>query len=427
MTDRTTPSTTPTRVLFLAHYFPKPTNPLIGTWALDQANAMVRAGLDVRVASFTSWVPRILAVSSGARAYASCPPVHRWEALQAHYPRWLYYPVGAPKRWSVRRPLPQMRLAWASARRSLLELVREHRPDLIYAHHTLPNGYLAYRLNEELGLPYVITDHSFEYIKACEQHPQRRRLFERITANAGAVVAVGERMGADLRGLFPRATVRVIHNGSDLPDEATLARPRPAILNGKTVVFSAGMFYERKGFPLLIRSFARVADRHPSAILRIAGGGANAAEVEAAARASGLGDRLQLLGYQPHDRIVQEMAWCDVFALVGWDEPFGVVFSEAMSAGKPIVCANDGGINDVMRDGVHGLSVPPQDLDAAAAALDRLLSSPEERQWMGRAACELVRSRLTWDANAQAMIQLFREVLSGGTAAASNGTHAPQH
>jgi glycosyltransferase involved in cell wall biosynthesis len=414
------------RILFLADYFPKPTNPMMGTWALDQARALAAAGLEVRVASFTSWVPRFAARSKGARAYATCPATHKWDGLQVDYPRWLYYAVGPVKRWGVHRPLPQMLVGWASARRALLRLVGQHRPELIYAHHTLPNGYLAYRLHRELGLPYVITDHSFDYILACEHAPQRRALFERVTGAASQVVAVSERMGADLRRLFPRARVRVVHNGSDLPDPSVLSQPRPPELERRTVIFSAGMFYERKGFPLLVRAFAKVAERHPSAVLRIAGGGDCAPEVDAAARESGLGDRLQLLGMQSHERVLQEMAWCDLFALVGWDEPFGVVFSEAMAAGKPIVFSNDGGINDLARDRVHGRAVPPRDLDAAAEALDSLLSSPDDRRRMGAAGAELVRSKLTWEANATIMKDVFRAVLAErpGAATAAAATAA---
>lgn len=64
------------KVLMLATYFPKPLNPLMDTWALAQAQALKRQGLEIEVVSFTAWVPRLIARSSGARAYAECPPVH---------------------------------------------------------------------------------------------------------------------------------------------------------------------------------------------------------------------------------------------------------------------------------------------------------------------------------------------------------------
>ena len=98
------------------------------------------------------------------------------------------------------------------------------------------------------------------------------------------------------------------------------------------------------------------------------------------------------------------------FALIGGDEPFATVFSEAMSAGKPIVFASDGGITDVAKDGVHGLSVEPGDARSAVAALDRLLGDAELRARLGRGASELA-SQLTWEQNARNVAELFKAAL----------------
>jgi glycosyltransferase involved in cell wall biosynthesis len=107
---------------------------------------------------------------------------------------------------------------------------------------------------------------------------------------------------------------------------------------------------------------------------------------------------------------MQYMAWCDAFALIGGDEPFATVFSEAMSAGKPIVFASDGGITDVAKDGVHGLSVEPGDLASAVAALDRLLGDADLRARLGRGAAELA-AQLTWEQNARNVSELFKAAL----------------
>jgi glycosyltransferase involved in cell wall biosynthesis len=101
------------------------------------------------------------------------------------------------------------------------------------------------------------------------------------------------------------------------------------------------------------------------------------------------------------------MVWCDLFAHIGINEPFAPVFSEAMMAGKPIIFASDGGINDVARDGVHGLSVAPNDENAAAAALDRLLTDSALRNQLAASATELAHAKLTWPVNAQRLTDLF--------------------
>ena len=400
----------PLSAIFLATYFPKPTNPLMGVWALDQARALVRQHVDLRTISFTSWLPTFLSGAGGRIGrWAGCPQDFDWQDLHVEYPRWLLYELGQLKHWDTRYPQPQHWVAWQSARRRLLREVKEHRPDVVYAHHTRSNGHLAYQVYKRFQVPYVITDHDFDELRSCERFPARKRFFRPIIENAATMVAVSSRMESDIRELFPRARVRTVHNGSD-PIPARLSdAPRPVELAGRDVVFSAANFYPRKGIPTLIRAFAEISGRHPRAILRIVGDGQDRPAAEKEIRQLHMEHRIRLLGSQPHERVLQEMVWCDVFALVGWDEPAGVVYYEAMAAGKPIVWTSDGGVNDVVKDGVHGYAAPPRDPHGAARALDLLLADAELARKLGGNAKQLFADRLSWDANASTMATIFRE------------------
>jgi glycosyltransferase involved in cell wall biosynthesis len=158
-----------------------------------------------------------------------------------------------------------------------------------------------------------------------------------------------------------------------------------------------------------------MAQQYQHVVLRIAGDGADRTNVERSIREQGLEHRVQLLGLLRPEDVVREMVWCDLFALLAWDELFSGVCVEAMACGKPVVCANDGGINDVIENGVHGFTVAPHDEEAAALALCELVASASLREQMGRAARELFESRLTWEKNAETMEVLFREVIEGGS------------
>jgi glycosyltransferase involved in cell wall biosynthesis len=72
-----------------------------------------------------------------------------------------------------------------------------------------------------------------------------------------------------------------------------------------------------------------------------------------------------------------------------------------------VVWSTDGGIADVLEDGVHGRGVPPRDEEALADALDDLLGDAGRRERMGAAARELFDAHLTWEANARGMLSLF--------------------
>jgi len=399
------------RVLMLATYFPKPLNHLMGNWALSQAQALQRSGVEIEVVSFTAWVPQFVAVTPGAKAYACCPPSTQWEGLRVHYPRWPVYPVGPLRRWAEPNPERFLRVGWMAAAPWLRRYIRSHRPHVIYAHHTAVNGYLAWQLHRSYGLPYVVTDHDFGEIRSCESWPARRRLFEKVAAESSRMVAVASRMEADLKRLFAAARTSTVHNGTNpIPDRYRQVS-RPEEIRGKKVLFSCGSFSERKGFPLLIEAFSRVAPAYPDSILCIAGNGASFPEVQSLIQRHNLAGQVKLLGQLSHEDVLQRMLWSDAFVLVGWDEPFATVYSEAASAGLPIVCCNDGGFTDVLRNEVHGLVVPPRDAGAAAEALGRLLQNNDLRQRLGQAAKELFETRLRWDHNAQEMLSIFRSAV----------------
>ena len=293
------------RVLFLAYYFPKPTNITMGTWALEQAQAFRRAGLEVRVRSYNSWFPRFLApLHAGIRRYADCPASHTWDGLVVDYPRWPVYPFERFNTPMQSHPLLQLHASWPFVKPGLFRAIEEFRPDILYVHHTMPNGFLALKAHQRFGIPYVITDHTFEDIGDALRFPQRRKLYDAVTSQAAMMVGLSRRMTQAHRELnVPAERTITIHNGSDLPDPGDVAQPRPPELAGKLLITSVGMFYERKGLPLLVRAFARIAAKHPSAVLRIIGHGGERPQIQRAIDETGMRERVTLCGLQPPQRV----------------------------------------------------------------------------------------------------------------------------
>ncbi|HWH11939.1 MAG TPA: glycosyltransferase [Solirubrobacteraceae bacterium] len=409
------------RVLILASHFPRPANPLIGIWALLQAQGLRRAGHDVRVISLTPWLPAAFSRlprqgSLGRRLgeWASCPERHDWDGVTAYYPRWPAYHAGPQRALLDRVPAVEMRPCWAVVKRPLDALVSSLAPDAIFAHQTPINGYVAARIRALRGTPFVTIDHDLEGLNGLVERPRRRAHYQAVADACSAMVGVSDAMSDLLSDLFAPRRVHTLHTGADPVPEHLRARRRPRDLERRTILLAVGGFYPRKNLPLLVRAFAAVAADHPDAILRIIGDGEDRPGVEREIAAGGLADRVFLLGHQAHEVVLQEMVWCDAFALVGRAEPCATVYMEAMAAGKPLLVASDGGINDVIRDGVHGLAVPPGDLPATSAGLGTLLADRAGRERMGAAAQALQQSDLTWDANGVALAGILA-VAAGGT------------
>lgn len=391
------------RALLVASCFPHPQNPLLGVWALSQAEAVRGAGVDLRVVSPTSYVPRFAGSLGVAPWAANCPPEATIGSLQVCYPKWPVYHLGLMRKVTRRNPSLMLALGWQVIRRSVLKEVEKHQPDVVFAHHSFEGGEIARRIKLETGLNYVTADWDFGEITDCQIFPRRAAHYARVLGQASCVLATSERMKRDLVSQFPGVRAVVAHYGRDpLPTEV-MQRSRPTDRDGKLIVLCAAGFYERKGLPVLIEAFSRVENDHTNAELWIAGGGHDQGLVDRALQSSGA-QRVRLLGSLPHQQLLQEMVWADIFALVGWDEPFATVYVEALAAGKPIICCDDGGICDVVRDGVEAILVPPRNVEATAQALRRLLIDQSLRKRMSAASAALFHSQLTTSAYAQTIL-----------------------
>ena len=167
-----------------------------------------------------------------------------------------------------------------------------------------------------------------------------------------------------------------------------------------------------KGHPTLLEAAARVPGIH----LLIAGKPLDAEytrSLENLARSLEIQDRVHFLGgVQDIPGLLAEM---DVFVLPTWGkwrmEGCPVALLEAMSSGRACIATDIPGSRDLVEPGRSGLIVPPEDMDALAAALERLTSSLELRRRLGAGARERILRNFTIEKEVAAHIQVYEEIL----------------
>lgn len=232
----------------------------------------------------------------------------------------------------------------------------------------------------------------FSFVGHANDLFERRALLGKKLARADFVSCIS-RFHRDLyRELVPGGADRyvVVRCGVDAARwSARAPRPEP----GRLHVVTVARLVAKKGIDTLIRAVALA----PELTLTVCGDGPEAGALESLAGELGLGERVRFLGALDNDRVREEMAAADVFALPcrvdarGDRDGIPVVLMEAMALGLPVVAGDLPAIRELVAHEDTGLLAPPDDVQAFAGLLQRLARDPallERLSRQGRAHIE---------------------------------------
>ena len=286
--------------------------------------------------------------------------------------------------------------------------------DVVVIHEPNPLGLLAYRLARP-SARLVVWFHS-EVVRDAWQYAMfYKPWFAYAMRRASRVIVASPPMAdaVQLREFPVKSTVipygldqeRLTLTPAVAADVATL-RQR----HGQPLLLFVGRMVPYKGLDVLLAAMPRVNAR-----LVLVGDGPQRPTLEALAQQLGLGEKVVFAGELDESQLIAWYHACDVFVLPSTTraEAFGVVQTEAMACGKPVVStALPSGVPWVNQDGETGLVVPPGDPAALAAALNRLTTDPELRVRLGEGGRRRVCEEFTADRMAARAVSVYHEVMS---------------
>jgi glycosyltransferase involved in cell wall biosynthesis len=274
--------------------------------------------------------------------------------------------------------------------RVLRDELRQGRYDLVHVHSPLLAGWvrLALRTIPAARRPVLVTT---EHNRWSQYHPATR-WWNRLTyALDDGQIAVSEGVRASMP-VRCRRRVEVVVHGIDLDQvrAATIHRQEVrrqwGVGDEVVVVGTVANLRSEKGYEDLIEAARLVtaADLEREVRFVAVGQGPLEPSVRAWHGASGLGDRFQLLGYQPD--AVQLMSGFDLFVLASHHEGLPVAVMEAQTQGLAVVATHVGGLPEVVHEGHTGRLVPPHRPDLLAGAIRTMVEDEAARRAMGEAA-----------------------------------------
>ncbi|MHA1596623.1 MAG: glycosyltransferase [Candidatus Asgardarchaeia archaeon] len=307
---------------------------------------------------------------------------------------------------------------------NLMRVVEENKIDLIHSHFAYQEGLVGLLAKRRCKKPLIVSVHGFDIL--CEPSVgygirlSRRydRIVKFVLERADAIIAASTATFDEARSIVSdEGKVHLIFNGVDVERfnpmlDGSFIKKSLGIEN-KKVVFTLKGHKPVYGIEYLIRAIPIVVKERDDVVFVIGGDGPLRDFHEDLSSKLGVRDKVIFVGRIPHDEAPYYISMSNVVVVPSIQEAFGLIVSEAMACGKPVVGSDVGGIRDQIINGYDGFLVSPKSPDEIAERILWLLENPDEAKKMGQRGREIVERKFDVSKRVDKVLKLYRKLVKG--------------
>jgi glycosyltransferase involved in cell wall biosynthesis len=293
----------------------------------------------------------------------------------------------------------------------LSKLVRKWTPEIVHAHdpHAVTMAALGLSFGAPEPRPKIVASRRVDF--HLQSHAFSQWKYRQVDGFIAASRAIKDILVQDH---IPAGRIEVVHDGIDVEK----IQNRPALdlhaeywlPHGVPVIVNVGALVGHKGQRFLIDAMPLVLREVPDAHLIVFGEGDLRIALERQIKSLSLTKRVLLPGFR--EDVLSLMTSADLFVMSSVTEGLGSAVLDAMAMGLAVVGTTAGGIPEAVVPGVTGELVPPSDAKPLAAAIVKLLKTPDLRRKYGGAGREHVAANFGVDKLVEGTLACYRRFSS---------------
>lgn len=387
-------------IVIIPAFFQTKNRPTLGSFFLEQAKALKRAGHQVTILYCDTYSVKCVkewlfyeeepaTQIEGIQIYREkcfCPWKHGIEGHKEAFAR------GIENLWSRH--------------------MKNQSVDIIHAHCCVWAGFAAMKLSEKMQIPYVVTEHATLFqLHGDEISSANNAVITEVFQKAAKVICVSKAFGR-LLGEYTD-NIEIIGNVVDC-EQFEIIEKKNENSRFLTVCYmeEEAQLY-KKGIDILIKAWARIVTKYPEARLVIGGGGKAVEKVVEWTKEYQVTENVEFLGALNREQVIEQMQSCNCFVLPSRYETFGVVYIEAFACGKPVIAVANGGPDDFVHD-FNGILIQPEQEEELVAALEKMIkeTAQKDSKYKPEKIAAYVEEKFSYKAIAEQLEEVYKGIIS---------------